>query len=113
MDTTSPGVEEPSQPQATPTPVSVPVETLPTALLVVDITPTPVPTEHTPLENKITGKTSFQDLLDWGVKVEVIQTIIGGELPVASMLIKDYVTQQGMEFAPIKTALQAEVEALK
>jgi hypothetical protein len=82
-------------------------------LPVADITPTTLPTDHTPPENNITGKTTFQDLLDWGVKVEVIQTIIGGELPVASMLIKDYVTQQGMEFAPIKTALQAEVDGLK
>lgn len=113
MQNTSPEVEETPQFQATPTPVSIAVEALPTPLPVVDITPTPLPTDHTAPENKITGKTTFQDLLDWGLSVEAIQAIIGGELPVASMLIKDYVTQQGMEFAPIKTALQAEVDALK
>lgn len=94
---------------ASPTPQA----TLTPAAILVEPTPTLLPTEHITPENKITGKTTFQDLLDWGLTVEVIQAIIGADLPISSTLIKDYVTQQGLEFAPIKTALQAELDQLK
>ncbi len=74
---------------------------------------TPLPTEHITLEKTVTGKTTFQDLLDWGVPEETIVQIIGGELPALNTLIKDYATQQGIQFSTIKTALQAEVEKTK
>jgi hypothetical protein len=74
---------------------------------------TPLPTEHITLEKTVTGKTTFQDLLDWGVSEEIIAQIIGGDLPALNALVKDYVTQQGIQFSTIKTALQAEVEKTK
>jgi hypothetical protein len=74
---------------------------------------TPLLTQHDIPDNKITGKTTFQDLLDWGVPVEVIQKIIGGDLPSPATVIKDYLTQEGLEFSPIKTALQTEVDKIK
>jgi hypothetical protein len=71
---------------------------------------TPAPTEHAAPVKTITGKTTFQELLDWGVPVDSIQNIIGGALPPPATVIKDYVTGKGLEFAAIKTGLQSEVD---
>jgi hypothetical protein len=68
------------------------------------------PTEHAAPDRTITGKVTFQQLLDWGVSQEAIEKALGGAMPPASAVIKDYVTGQGLEFASIKTALQAEVD---
>jgi len=73
---------------------------------------TPLPTEHVPEELTITGKTTFQQLVDWGLSVDAIQTALGGELPPLSAIVKDYVTGQGLEFSTIKTLLQAELDRL-
>lgn len=73
----------------------------------------PAATEHAAPDKTITGKTTFQELLDWGVSKEDIQKVIGGNLPPASTVIKDYVTGKGLEFSPVKTALQAEVNQIK
>ncbi len=97
--------------QVTPMPtaqVTTPPTVTPTETLA-----TPLPTQHELPDKKITGKTTFQDLLDWGVPVEVIQQIIGGDLPTPATVIKDYLTQKGTEFSPIKTALQNEVDKIK
>jgi len=88
---------------ATPTPAVVP-----TAVLA-----TPQPTQHVAPEKMITGKTTFQELLDWGVPEEAIRQIIGGDLPSQGTVIKDYVTGQGLSFGTIKAALQAEVDKIK
>ena len=61
-------------------PVATPEVTATTA--VVEPTKTSVATEHVIVDKTITGKTTFQQLLDWGVPEELIQQIIGGELPV-------------------------------
>ena len=71
---------------------------------------TPVPTEHAAPVKTITGKTTFQEFLDWGVTKEVIQKVIGENLPLPSMLVKDFATGKGLEFATLKTQLQAEVD---
>jgi hypothetical protein len=92
-------------PEATAQPVPATATALP-----VDVGATPLATEHVVADRTITGKTTFQELLDWGVPQEVIEQVIGGDLPDPTTLIKDYVTQQGLEFAPIKEALQAELD---
>jgi hypothetical protein len=74
---------------------------------------TPLPTEHVAPDRVVNAKTTFQNLLDWGVPVEVIESIIGGTLPPGGAVVKDYVTEKGLEFAPIKTALQVEVDKTK
>lgn len=76
-------------------------------------TVTPEPNTHTAPDKTVTGKTTFQDLIDWGVPIEMIQGVIGDELSSTSMVIKDYVTGKGMEFTTIKSALQAEVDKKK
>lgn len=93
---------EPTQ-EPTPKPSAVPAE--PAA--------TPVPTEHVAPDKTITGKTTFQELLDWSVEAEAIQRVIGGELPSLSIVIKDYVTQQGQPFSEVKAALQAQVDQVE
>jgi hypothetical protein len=70
----------------------------------------PAPTEHATPEKTITGKTTFQDLLDWGVTQEAIGQVIGGDLPAPSTVVKDYATQQGKAFGELKAALQALVD---
>jgi hypothetical protein len=72
--------------------------------------PAALPTEHVAPEKTITGKTTFQDLLDWNVSEETIRQIIGGDLPAMTTLIKDYAVQNGLEFSTLKTALQSEVD---
>lgn len=95
-------VVEPTQ-EPTLTPAAAPVE--PTA--------TPESAEHVAPEKMVTGKTTFQDLLDWDVDEEAIQRVIGGDLPPSSTLVKDYVTQQGKPFSEVKAALQAEVDQIR
>ena len=92
------------QVESTPTPL--PETTAPQA-------PTPAVTEHIAPDKTITGKTTFQELLDWGVSSETIQSVIGGQLPPLSTTVKDYVTSQGLEFSSTKTNLQAEIDLIK
>jgi hypothetical protein len=91
-----------------PAPVQTATPTPPAAVAV-----TPLATEHVAPANTITGKTTFQEVLNWGVSKAAIQKAIGGDLPLPSAIIKDYVTGKGMEFTTVKTQLQAEVDQLK
>lgn len=82
-----------------------------------ETTPQPAATEaaHTESANDTTikGKTTFQELLDWGVDQTVIETIIGGAMPAGGIKIKDYCTAQNLEFEGIKAALQTEVDKVQ
>ena len=60
----------------------------------------------------VAGKTTFADLLDWGVSPEEIESIIGGEIPNRLVLIYDYCAENGLPFGQIKGKLQVEVDAL-
>jgi len=73
---------------------------------------TPV-AEHTPqaVDGTVRGKTTFQELLDWGVPLERIEAVLGGPMPAPGVVIKDYVTARGQEFTTVREALQAEVDA--
>jgi hypothetical protein len=80
-----------------------PVTTAPTAEIYTDIT----------TERIIKGKTSFQELLEWGASPESIEQVIGERLPNPLTKIKDYCTEKGLDFEEIKTALQTEVDKLQ
>ena len=71
---------------------------------------TPLPTEHVAAAKQVTGKTTIQELLDWGVSQEAIESILGVAMPLPSTVIKDFATGKGLEFSPVKTLLQAEVD---
>jgi hypothetical protein len=74
--------------------------------------PTPTVPEHTPETGKVAGKTTLQDLLDWGVTKETLENVLGSPLPPPQTVIKDYCTRKGLTFSEIKTTLQAEVDKL-
>lgn len=64
-------------------------------------------------EQLVKGKTTFQEVLDWGVPQETIKQIMGIPMPNSLMKIKDYCLEKGLDFEAIKLALQAEVDKLK
>ncbi len=83
-----------------------------------EATPTPqtAPAAETPVTastNMVKGKTTFGELLSWGVPQAAIEQIIGGPLPEPSITAKDYCTAKGLSFETIKTQLQAEVDKVK
>jgi hypothetical protein len=61
----------------------------------------------------VAGKTTFADLLDWGVPVEQIEAILGGEIPNRLVLVRDYCAENGLSFGVIKAELQAVVDKLE
>lgn len=71
---------------------------------------TPQATEHSPEERKVAGKTTFQDVLDWGVPKETIEAILETPLPPTNTVIRDYCSQKGLTFSDIKNRLQEEVD---
>lgn len=64
-------------------------------------------------EKLIKGKTTFQEVLDWGVSQEVIEQVIGKPMPNPLTKVKDFCAEQGLDFETIKPALQAEVDKIK
>ncbi len=59
------------------------------------------------------GKTTFGELIQWGVPQETIETLIGASLPDPAMTLKDYASAKGLNFETLKPALQAEVDKVK
>lgn len=97
----------PGEPAASPS-----LENTPTSAI--DATaPSVSSTEHVQPAGTITGKTTFQQLLDWGMKPEVIESILGGPMPDTGMIVKDFVASKGMDFPTLKTKLQTELDKLK
>jgi len=69
---------------------------------------TTVPEEHTEdVVQTIKGKTTFREVLDWGVSQEDIEAVLGVKMPNPLTNIKDFCLEQGLEFNTIKTSLQA------
>jgi hypothetical protein len=102
---------QPAQTESTTAPIE---QVIPTPVVV---TPEPettsLPTEHVAADKTVTGKTTFQEFLDWGVPEDAIRQVIGDDLPAPTTVIKDYVTQKGIDFPTIKAALQAEVDKIR
>ena len=61
----------------------------------------------------IKGKTTFGDLVLWGVPKETIEALIGADMPDPAMKVKDYASANGLDFETLKPALQAEVDKVK
>jgi hypothetical protein len=102
---------QPVQPESTSAPIE---QATPTPVVMIsEPETTPLPTEHLAADKTVTGKTTFQELLDWGVPEDAIQQVIGGVLPAPTTVVKDFVTQNGMDFPTIKAVLQAEVDKTK
>lgn len=63
------------------------------------------------LDRTIKGKTTFKEVLDWGVSQAEIEAILGGKVPGTGLTIRDYCDQQGIEFSTVKSALQEKIDA--
>jgi hypothetical protein len=72
---------------------------------------TPAAQEHTRPERIITGQTTFQDLLAWGVSQDQIEQLIGETIPDPAMVIRDYYRVKGEEFGTAKVKLQSLVDS--
>ena len=64
-------------------------------------------------EYTVKGKTSFGELIAWGVPQDVIEGLIGAPMPDPAMTVKDFASADGLSFETLKPALQAEVDRVK
>ena len=77
----------------------------------VESTPAPAETQSAISEEyTVKGKTTFGELISWGVPQEVIEGLIGTPMPDPAMTVKDYASANGLSFETLKPALQAEVD---
>ncbi len=68
--------------------------------------------EHaTDEEMAIKGKTTFDDLLSWGLTKEEIEGILGMPMGTRATAIRDFVMEQGLEFSEYKDQLQQLLDA--
>ena len=58
----------------------------------------------------IKGKTTFQELLDWGLTREEIEDVIGMPMGPTNQAVRDFFIEQGVEFSPFKDALQKRLD---
>ena len=56
---------------------------------------------------QVKGKTTFGELLSWGVSKEAIEQILGLPIGKAGVTVRDYCIENGIEFSTVKDALQA------
>jgi hypothetical protein len=80
-----------------------------------EVAPTTEPSQsaapaETSVENLIKGKTTFQEILDWGVSPAMIEQVIGAPMPSPLTKIKDYCIEKGLDFETVKATLQAEID---
>jgi hypothetical protein len=62
---------------------------------------------HTESEaGEVKGKTSFGELLSWGVPKETIEEIMGLPIGKAGVTVRDYCIENNIEFSTVKDALQ-------
>jgi hypothetical protein len=70
-------------------------------------------TETESSERVIKGKTTFQEVLDWGVPPAIVEEIIGGPMPNPLTKVKDFCLEKGLNFEEIKSALQVEIDKVQ
>ncbi len=79
-----------------------------------ETTPVPEATSSTTSEEyTVKGKTTFGELVTWGVPQAVLEELIGAPMPDPTMTVKDYASANGLSFETLKPALQAEVDKIK
>ena len=68
--------------------------------------------EHDESAQFVRGRTTFAELLDWGLPQDTIEAVIEGEMPNPLTLVRDYCTENGLQFSIVKAELQAELDKL-
>jgi len=64
-------------------------------------------------ERLVKGKTTFGEILAWGLPKETIESVLGMPLPASTATtVKDFCTASGLSFETVKPALQAEIDKL-
>ncbi len=63
-------------------------------------------------DRAIKGKTTFGDLMLWGLKKEQIESVLGMPIGAPGVPVRDFLTQKGLEFTTYKTKLQELVDKL-
>ena len=88
---------------------TVTLDALPTVEAVVEAAPV---VEEEESDTFIKGKTTFAEVLSWGVTQEQIEAVLGLPMPAENLtVIKDFVLENGLDFETVKTELQALVDA--
>jgi len=66
---------------------------------------------HTESEaGEVKGKTTFGELQSWGLSKEEIEEALGLPVGKAGVAVRDYCTENGIEFSAVKEALQSTVD---
>lgn len=63
------------------------------------------------VDNTVKGNTTFQDLLDWGLAKEEIETALGTSMDKPGVSIRDYCAEKKIEFSGVKNVLQEMLDA--
>ena len=88
---------------------TVALDALPVVEAVVEAAPV---VEEEESDTFIKGKTTFAEVLSWGVTQEQIEAVLGLPMPAENLtVIKDFVLENGLDFETVKTELQALVDA--
>ncbi|MFD3158094.1 hypothetical protein ACFIJ5_14660 [Haloimpatiens sp. FM7330] len=61
-------------------------------------------------EKIIKGKTTFKEVMDFGVSQESIEKIIRGKITNKALTVRDYCEKNNIEFSTIKAELQKEID---
>ena len=70
------------------------------------------PVEET--DTSVKGKTTFSEVISWGVSEDTIEAILGMPMPEEKLtVIKDFVNENSLDFETIKEALQTAVDVLE
>lgn len=77
------------------------------------VSPTSSGLDHTTVAGTITGKTTFQELLDWGLSSEEMEKAIQSKIPSRSMAVRDYAAQNEISFSELKAELQRLLDSLR
>ena len=89
---------------------SISLDVLPTTEVIVETAPV-VAEEET--DTLVKGKTTFAEVLSWGVTQEQIEAVLTLPMPAENLtVIKDFVVENGLDFETVKTELQALVDQL-
>jgi len=66
--------------------------------------------DHEETDREIKGKTTFAEVISWGVSQEAIEAALGMPMPNPLTVIRDFCDQEGLGFGAVKEALQVEIE---
>ena len=62
-------------------------------------------------ERLVKGKTTFDDVLSWGLSKEEVEGVLGMEMGSRGTTIRDYCIEKEVEFSGIKTGLQTLIDS--